>query len=31
MSMPSTPWDYLIVTASNDRQAEAYRSQLALR
>jgi fucokinase len=24
-------WDYLIVTASNDRQAEAYRSQLDLR
>jgi len=24
-------WDFLIVTASNDRQAEAYRRQLALR
>jgi fucokinase len=28
---PLPPWDYLIVTASNDRQAEAYRSQLDLR
>jgi fucokinase len=26
-----SPWDYLIVTASNERQAEAYRSQLELR
>ena len=26
-----TTWDYLIVTASNERQAEAYRSQLELR
>jgi galactokinase/mevalonate kinase-like predicted kinase len=25
------PWDYLIVTASNDAQAEAYRTQLRLR
>jgi galactokinase/mevalonate kinase-like predicted kinase len=25
------PWDYLIVTASNDLQARAYESQLALR
>jgi fucokinase len=25
------PWDYLIVTASNSRQAEAYREQIALR
>ncbi len=25
------PWDYLIVTASNEAQAEAYRSQLLLR
>jgi fucokinase len=26
-----TPWDYLILTASNDRQAEAYRAELARR
>src|SRR4051812_18904266 len=25
------PWDYLIVTASNDAQAQAYESQLELR
>ena len=25
------PWDYLIVTASNEAQAKAYESQLALR
>jgi len=25
------PWDYLIVTASNDRQAEAYQAQLDVR
>jgi len=25
------PWDYLIVTASNDLQAAAYRRQLDLR
>jgi fucokinase len=25
------PWDYLIVTASNERQAEAYRAQLKVR
>ena len=28
---PSVPWDYLIVTASNDAQARAYESQLQLR
>jgi fucokinase len=28
---PNLPWDYLIVTASNDAQARAYESQLALR
>ena len=28
---PIPPWDYLIVTASNDAQARAYESQLALR
>ena len=27
----SEPWDYLIVTASNDAQAAAYERQLALR
>src|SRR5947209_6475012 len=27
----TTPWDYLIVTASNDSQAAAYRGQLELR
>jgi fucokinase len=26
-----SPWDYLIVTASNDRQARAYEAQLCLR
>jgi fucokinase len=31
MSRTPSPWDYLIVTASNDTQAEAYASQLALR
>jgi galactokinase/mevalonate kinase-like predicted kinase len=25
------PWDYLIITASNEQQAEAYRNQLELR
>ena len=25
------PWDYLIVTASNDEQGRAYESQLAIR
>ncbi|MGA2266860.1 MAG: L-fucokinase [Bryobacteraceae bacterium] len=31
--MTSTPssWDYLVVTASNDRQAQAYETQLRLR
>lgn len=30
--LPTTePWDYVIVTASNDRQAAAYRQQLLLR
>ena len=24
-------WDYLIITASNDKQAEAYQSQIDLR
>ncbi len=28
---PSPAWDYLIVTASNDRQASAYSTQLQLR
>ena len=28
---PNLSWDYLIVTASNDAQARAYESQLALR
>ena len=28
---PLVPWDYLIVTASNDAQASAYESQLRLR
>ncbi len=31
MSDTANPWDLLIVTASNDQQAEAYRSQLMLR
>lgn len=33
MSLKRTfvPWDYLIVTASNDEQAEAYRQQLSVR
>ena len=25
------PWDYLIVTASNERQAKAYEAQLSVR
>ncbi|MCC6862503.1 MAG: hypothetical protein IT158_28260 [Bryobacterales bacterium] len=29
--MPSEAWDYLILTASNAAQAEAYRSQLEIR
>ncbi|MEW5902537.1 MAG: hypothetical protein AB1715_13810, partial [Acidobacteriota bacterium] len=29
--MSNRPWDYLILTASNDEQASAYRSQLFLR
>lgn len=31
MSNTTASWDYLIVTASNEAQAEAYRSQLELR
>ncbi len=31
MSPHQRPWDYLIITASNDLQAEAYRSQIDLR
>jgi len=31
MQMISEPWDYLIVTASNGAQGEAYRSQLETR
>ena len=31
MQMIAEPWDYLIVTASNDDQADAYRRQLDLR
>lgn len=31
MNPSGGPWDYLIVTASNDLQAEAYRSQIDLR
>lgn len=31
LSVPCTPWDYLIVTASNDAQAAAYESELRLR
>jgi len=31
MSHSLVPWDYLIVTASNEPQARAYESQLALR
>ena len=30
-SSSPAPWDYLIVTASNERQAEAYESQMMLR
>jgi len=30
-AIPGPPWDYLIVTASNDRQAGAYRSELHVR
>lgn len=29
--MSPTPWDYLIVSASNESQAEAYERQLAMR
>jgi fucokinase len=29
--MKNEPWDYLIVTASNERQADAYRGQLEVR
>ena len=29
--MRNDPWDYLIVTASNERQAEAYQAQLDIR
>lgn len=31
MTPPPGTWDYLIVTASNDLQAEAYKSQIELR
>src|SRR5581483_495187 len=31
MNPSSGPWDYLIVTASNELQAEAYRAQIELR
>jgi fucokinase len=31
MTPPPVTWDYLIVTASNDLQGEAYRSQIELR
>lgn len=31
MAAVSSPWDYLIITASNKEQAEAYESQLDLR
>ena len=31
MTTLARPWDYLIVTASNDRQAAAYEAQLELR
>ena len=31
MSPSSGPWDYLIVTASNDLQAQAYRTQIGAR
>jgi galactokinase/mevalonate kinase-like predicted kinase len=31
MSPHHRPWDYLVVTASNDLQADAYRSQIELR
>ncbi len=31
MNTVSHPWDYLIVTASNDQQAQAYRMQLEAR
>jgi fucokinase len=31
MTRHHRPWDYLIVTASNDLQAEAYRSQIEVR
>ena len=31
MRLAAEPWDYLILTASNDRQADAYESQLRIR
>jgi len=31
MEMGIHPWDYLIVTASNERQAKAYEAQLSVR
>jgi fucokinase len=31
MNPTQGPWDYLVVTASNDLQAQAYRSQIELR
>jgi fucokinase len=31
MRLAPEPWDYLVLTASNDRQAEAYESQLRIR
>lgn len=31
MNAPAATWDYLVLTASNDRQASAYESQLAVR
>src|SRR4051794_23844897 len=31
MTAIQRPWDYLVVTASNDLQADAYRAQIELR
>jgi len=31
MNLPGRPWDYLLLTASNEAQAAAYRSQLEVR